>query len=140
MEVSSDGSEVTKNSESNEKVSFIFETQYVTDNPKLSLMLVGSAECVGNWEINLSRLATENPDNVGIWTTTIECTPNTSFDWKWALVNNSNGDVVRWEERSNRTFTSGNTSLKIIAPWCGGMEILAISDMKSTEAGNYFLC
>ncbi|CAC5400164.1 unnamed protein product [Mytilus coruscus] len=94
-----------------ENVSFVFETRYITQNVNQRLAISGSLEILGNWSVETAVIAEETPVNSGRWRANVEIPRNTS------------SRVYRWEERPNRSLSSGTSPAHVRSAWNLGEEV-----------------
>lgn len=109
--------------EMTESVSFVFETRYITQNVNQRLAVSGSLEILGNWSVETAVIAEETPANTGRWRANVEIPRNTSFEWKWLVIENDRSRVYRWEERPNRSLSSGTSPAHVRSAWNLGEEV-----------------
>ncbi|XP_071177711.1 uncharacterized protein [Mytilus edulis] len=106
-----------------ENVPFVFETRYITQNVNQRLAVSGSLEILGNWSVETAVIAEETPANTGRWRANVEIPRNTSFEWKWLVIENDRSRVYRWEERPNRSLSSGTSPAHVRSAWNLGEEV-----------------
>lgn len=109
--------------EMTENVPFVFETRYITQNVNQRLAVSGSLEILGNWSVETAVIAEETPANTGRWRVNVEIPRNTSFEWKWLVIENDRSRVYRWEERPNRSLSSGTSPAHVRSAWNLGEEV-----------------
>lgn len=103
-------------------VSFVFETRYVTQNVDERLAISGSINALGNWNFADAILGKEIPRNSGRWLVAVELPENIQFEWKWLVISKKKTQVFRWEERPNRSLTSGTRPTHVRSVWNLGEE------------------
>ncbi|CAC5400158.1 STBD1 [Mytilus coruscus] len=87
------------------------------------LAISGSLEILGKWSTEIAVIAEETSVNSGRWRANVEIPRNTSFEWKWVVIENDRSRVCRWEERSNRSLSSGTSPAHVRSAWNLGEEV-----------------
>ncbi|XP_067666419.1 uncharacterized protein [Haliotis asinina] len=98
-------------------------TNYVTPPGKV-LGIIGSTPTLGCWEPGSCVLMDScYPRGSGKWKGSFVADNETEIEWKLVVIDKERKEVIRWEERTNRSLNVSGQWVKLEVAWSGGESI-----------------
>ncbi|XP_062569326.1 uncharacterized protein LOC134231376 [Saccostrea cucullata] len=94
-----------------------FECEYVVPNDGFVLAVCGSIPELGNWNASAALIADQHTKDSGKWVAGIHLPTNSTFAWKWVVLQRPNFTPCRWEEIPDRVAELGEHNGTFLAPW-----------------------
>lgn len=98
-------------SSKSQQVSIRFQIHYITSTAVQFVAVIGDHETLGRWDTYIPLQHTKD----GLWSRSVFLPADTVVEWKFVVV--ENGDVVRWEECSNRLLDTGHKDKVVHKSW-----------------------
>ncbi|XP_074084587.1 starch-binding domain-containing protein 1 [Macrotis lagotis] len=95
-----------------QQVNVQFQVHYVTMSDASIVAVTGDHESLGNWHCYIPLQC----DKDWFWSRCVPLPMDTELKWKFVIV--ENGNIIRWEECSNRLLETGQED-KIVHKWWG---------------------
>ncbi|XP_003414256.1 starch-binding domain-containing protein 1 [Loxodonta africana] len=95
-----------------QQVSITFQVHYITSTGEQFIAVTGDHESLGRWNTYIPLQYSKD----GFWSHSVSLPANTVVQWKFVVV--ENGEVIRWEECSDRFLETGHED-KVVQEWWG---------------------
>ncbi|XP_004472646.1 starch-binding domain-containing protein 1 [Dasypus novemcinctus] len=99
-------------SSESQQVNVKFQVHYITSTDVQSIAVTGDHENLGRWNTYIPLQYSKE----GFWSHSVSLPASTVVEWKFVVV--ENGEVIRWEECSNRFLETGLED-KVVQEWWG---------------------